>query len=106
ERVRAHDEWEAFSTRALVVSRRIRLNNEVVCMVTIESDLSTLRAQAFASLGVVVLVLFGTCLLAYFLARRFQRTISTPLLRLTDATRAVTRDGRDDVTVDGSGSDE
>jgi signal transduction histidine kinase/CheY-like chemotaxis protein len=105
-RIRAHEEWREFGNGVLVVSRRILLHGEIVGMVTIESDLSSLRAQAVASGLVVAVVLAGTFALSLLLASRFQRTISSPLLRLTDATRAVTREGRYDLLVDSGGGAE
>jgi len=106
DRIRAHEEWREFGSGILVVSRRILLHGEIVGMVTIESDLSSLRAQAVASGLVVAVVLAGTFALSLLLASRFQRTISSPLLRLTEATRAVTREGRYDLLVDSGGGAE
>jgi len=96
----------AFSTRLLVVTQPVLFDNALVGTVVIEADLSTLRAQAAGSAGVVALVLAGSCGLAYFLASRLQRVISGPLLRLSSVTRSVTQERRYDVRVEGEDDSE
>ncbi len=85
-------QWCEFTDGVLVLARPIVLDNDVIGTVVIESDLSVLWAQAMASVLVAALVLIGTFGLSVVLASRMQRTISSPLLRLTSVTRAVTRD--------------
>jgi signal transduction histidine kinase/CheY-like chemotaxis protein len=105
-RIKAHLEWQDFKSGSLVLSRRIELHGEVVGMVTIESDLTSLRTQAITAATVVGCTLILTCILGFLLASRFQRTISAPLVQLTEATRAVTHERRYDVTVSsGSGAE-
>jgi signal transduction histidine kinase/CheY-like chemotaxis protein len=99
-------QWCEFTDSVLLLARRIVLDNEVIGTVVIESDLSVLWAQAATSAVVVALVLFGTFGLSVVLASRMQRTISSPLLRLTSVTRAVTRDRVYDVRVESAGEGE
>jgi signal transduction histidine kinase/ActR/RegA family two-component response regulator len=106
ERIRRHEEWQHFEGSSLTLSRQIRLHDEIVGMVTIESDLSSLRAQAVTAALLMGAVLVGAFALSYFLAWHLQRAISTPLLRLTEATRAVTREQRYDVAVERGGGSE
>ena len=96
----------AFSNRLLVVARPVVLDGDLIGMVTIVSDLSTLRARAAGTSGVVAIVLLGAFGLAFILASRLQRVVSGPLLRLSSATQKVTRDRCYDVRVDGEDDSE
>jgi len=96
----------AFSSRRLVVTAPVWFHDDLVGVVVIEADLSTLRARAASSSGVVALVLLAACGLAYFLASRLQRVISGPLLRLSSVTRGVTQERRYDVRVEGEDDSE
>jgi len=102
----AGDKGNGFVDGALRLTRPIVLNNEIIGTVTIESDLSSLWAQAVASGLVLGLVLVGGCALSLVLASRIQRTVSAPLLRLTDVTRTVTRNRRYDLRVERGGGSE
>jgi len=99
-------QWCEFTDGALLLARPIILNAEVIGTVVIESDLTVLWKQATTSGLVVAVVLLGTFGLSFILASRMQRTISAPLLRLTSATRAVTRDRIYDVRVPSEGEGE
>jgi two-component system, sensor histidine kinase len=101
-RILAQQEWTEFTDGALTVARVVRLKGEVAGMVTVRSNLSDLREAARAMAIMLTAVMAGTLLLSFVLAARFQQLISTPLLRLTEATRAVARDGDYDVAVEGS----
>ncbi len=101
--IEPHHQWSEFTDGALLLSRPIVLDGEVIGTVVIESDLSVLWTQATTSGLVVALVLFATFGLSVILASRMQRTISSPLLRLTSVTRAVTRDKIYDVRVESLG---
>jgi len=92
-----------FKDGVLVLARPIVLDNDTIGTVVIESDLSVLWVQAVTSGLVGAVVLFGTFGLSFVLASQMQRTISSPLLRLTSVTRAVTRDRVYDVRVDNKG---
>ena len=90
----------------LLIAQPVNFDNDALGIVVIEADLSTLRARAVASTGVVAMVLLGAMALAMVLASRLQRVISAPLLRLIAATRTVTHDQRYDVRVEGRGDGE
>ena len=100
------DKGNGFVDGALRLTRPIVLNNETIGTVTIESDLSSLWAQAAASGLVLGLVLVGGFALSLALASRIQRTVSGPLLRLTDVTRTVTRNRQYDLRVERGGGSE
>ena len=104
--IEPHHQWSEFTDGALLLARPIVLDGEVIGTVVIESDLSVLWSQATTSGLVVALVLFATFGLSVILASRMQRTISSPLLRLTSVTRAVTRDKVYDVRVESEGEGE
>jgi signal transduction histidine kinase/DNA-binding response OmpR family regulator len=104
--VQPHHQWCEFTDGALLLARPIVLDNDVIGTVVIESDLSVLWNQAATSGLVIALVLLGTFGLSVVLASRMQRTISSPLLRLTSVTRAVTRDRVYDVRVETEGEGE
>jgi signal transduction histidine kinase/HPt (histidine-containing phosphotransfer) domain-containing protein/ActR/RegA family two-component response regulator len=91
----------AFAGQLLVVTQPVVLDDDVVGVVVIEADRSTLRARAASSALLVAVVLLGACGLSYFLASRLQRVISGPLLRLSSVTRGVTQERRYDVRVEG-----
>jgi signal transduction histidine kinase/DNA-binding response OmpR family regulator/HPt (histidine-containing phosphotransfer) domain-containing protein len=101
--IEPHNQWSELTDGALLLARPIVLDGEVIGTVVIESDLSVLWTQATTSGLVVALVLFATFGLSVILASRMQRTISSPLLRLTNVTRAVTRDKVYDVRVESQG---
>ena len=101
--IEPHHQWSEFTDGALLLARPIVLDGEVIGTVVIESDLSVLWTQATTSGLVVALVLFATFGLSVILASRMQRSISSPLLRLTSVTRAVTRDKVYDVRVERHG---
>jgi methyl-accepting chemotaxis protein len=103
---RAASPVDEFTDGELLLARPIVLDGEVIGTVVIESDLSVLWAQATTSGLVVALVLIATFGVSVILASRMQRTISSPLLRLTSVTRAVTRDRVYDVRVESQGEGE
>jgi two-component system, sensor histidine kinase and response regulator len=95
-----------FRARTLTVTRPIVLGSDTIGTVYVESDLRELTSsvtQLLEVLGLALVVGFG---LSLALSNRLQRVISSPLLRLTDVTRLVTRDHRFDVRVERSGDDE
>jgi signal transduction histidine kinase/DNA-binding response OmpR family regulator len=105
-RVTTGGQWSEFVNGTLRLSRPIVFDNEIIGIVTIESDLSHFWAQVEASGLVVGLVLLGTFGLSFAFASRLQRSVSSPLLRLTDVTRTVAHDRRYDVRVESAGADE
>ncbi len=88
-------------SRRVVISEPVLHGDDVLGLVVIEADLSTLQARAMASTGVVALVLVGSLALAAMVAARLQRVISAPLLRLSSVMREVTQQRQYDVRVEG-----
>ena len=98
--------WHRLRWPALDLTRPIVLRGEVVGTVYIESDLQELVTHSWQYLRVLVIAFCAAVGLAFTLSRRLQRVISTPLLRLTSVTRAVTRDHQFNTRVEPAGHDE
>ena len=106
EALSSGEAWHEFTDAGLVLVRPIMLGTDRVGAVYIQSDLGEVWSR-LASLGqIVALVLIGAFWLAQTVAFRIQEVISRPLLRLTEATRAVTQERRYDLRVERSGADE
>jgi len=98
--------WHAFTFGGLTLLRPIVFEKEPIGAVFIVSDQREIWARA-ASLGQIVgVVLFGTFCVALAVAFRLQGMISGPLLRLTDITRVVIREGRCEMRAQPGGDDE
>ena len=104
--LKQHRPWQAFSGGSLFVARPITLKHEVIGMVVVESDVSEILQRTLRFSGITVLALIGAIGIAIVVGWRLQRVISTPLLRLSDVTRTVTRDHRYDLRVEPIGRDE
>src|SRR5439155_522503 len=72
----------------------------------VQSDLEEFAARARLHLVVLSVGSLVTIAIAFLLARRLQRIISDPLLRLTGATRDITRGHQYDLRVEKTGEDE
>jgi signal transduction histidine kinase/DNA-binding response OmpR family regulator len=96
-------DWRA---GALGVSRVIRLEGQPIGTLDIEADLNELKTRLIEYSAVLVALFAAGGGMSFALSRRLQRVISTPLLRLTTATRTVTQAHEYDVRVAGSGRDE
>src|ERR1022692_1956392 len=78
-----------FERHRLVQFRRIVLSGETVDTIYIESDLRRLDRRIWEENLVFLAALFVTMSLAFFLASRFQRPISRPLVNLVQTAKAV-----------------
>ena len=101
--LRRQKPWHAFSGNNLLVARPITLKNDVIGMVVVESDLSEVRERTIRFGRIIALALVGAIGIALVVGWLLQRMISTPLLRLTEVTRVVTRDHRYDLRVEQRG---
>lgn len=90
----------------LSVVEPITINGQVIGFVYVESDLSELQARIAKYLGTLCAVFAVGVGLSIVLSNRLQRSISSPLLRLADVARAVTRDHQYGVRATPSGDDE
>src|SRR5664280_881567 len=78
-----------FERHRLVQFRRIVLSGETVGTIYIESDLRRLDRRIREENLVFLAALFVTMSLAFFLASRFQRPISRPLINLVQTAQAI-----------------
>ena len=78
------NDWQAVSSRADVTR-----NNRTVGVVYVERSVADMRRRIGIALGAGALVLAVGGVLAFLLASRLQRTISTPIMQLAGAARAV-----------------
>ncbi|HEY5176471.1 MAG TPA: EAL domain-containing protein [Terriglobales bacterium] len=78
-----------FERHRLVQFRRIVLSGETVGTIYIESDLRRLDRRIREENLVFLAALFVTMSLAFFLASRFQRPISRPLINLVQTAKAI-----------------
>ncbi len=104
--IQAHQPWHAFHNATLVVLHPIVLDHDPIGTVFVESDVTEIRTRAIAFSRIIALVMFGAFCVAFPVAFHLQRAISTPLLRLTDITRAVTHDRRYDIRAEKTSDDE
>jgi signal transduction histidine kinase len=90
----------------LLLLRPIRQEDELVGTVFIEADQREVWMRATDLTKIVAAVFIAAFVLSLGVAFRLQRTISGPLLRLTNTARSVTSDSRYDVRADPAGNDE
>jgi two-component system, sensor histidine kinase and response regulator len=96
----------SFDDDSLRLVRPIRLDAELLGGVYLESDLIGLRDRLRRLISIIALVLSAALAIAFFLSWKLQRLISGPVLRLTEATQAVSRDKNYEIRVENSSRDE
>jgi two-component system sensor histidine kinase/response regulator len=104
--VREQRPWQTLSSSSVLVVRPIVLEGDPIGTVVVESDLSEIWDSQLHFGGVLALVLIGALSVAALITSRLQRVISTPLLRLTEITRVVTRDHQYDLRAEKTTNDE
>ena len=98
--------WELFSGDRLLVARPVVMGPERLGTIVIESRLDALYARQRRA-GINSAIELGAGLgLALLLSLWLQGLISAPILKLTQITRAVTRERRYDLRADPAGDDE
>jgi signal transduction histidine kinase/CheY-like chemotaxis protein len=90
----------------MVVVRSIRLDSELVGLVSIESDLSPLRARGVHFSTITVLVAMFSIGVAFAVSSRIQKAICGPLIRLESAARHVSNNRDYSLRVEAATSDE
>jgi two-component system, sensor histidine kinase and response regulator len=95
-----------FTLESLRVMRPIVFDGETLGAVYVETDMEELFTRGRQYLAILGGAVLGSILIAFWFSSRLQRIISVPLLKLTEATRVVTRDHRYDVRVEKTGDDE
>jgi signal transduction histidine kinase/DNA-binding response OmpR family regulator len=95
-----------FGRDSLQLVRPIYLDGELIGGVYIESGLGELNDRRQRLINTIAIVLFGTLGAAFVLSSKLQRLISSPVLRLTEVTRTVSRDRNYGIRVEKTGQDE
>jgi signal transduction histidine kinase/DNA-binding response OmpR family regulator len=98
--------WHVLVDGSLLLNRPIAIGRDVLGSVFIQADQGEVWERAIGLAWIFAAVLASAFLLSAVIAYGLQRTISEPLLRLTDITRVVTREGRYDVRAEQTGNDE
>jgi signal transduction histidine kinase/DNA-binding response OmpR family regulator len=81
----------AFRPGVLAVAQPIHLNNDLVGIVLLETNLGALNARRNQFAGIATLVLIVTCVVAFLISWRLQQYILRPIRHLTDVTRAYSQ---------------
>ncbi|MDE2092293.1 MAG: HAMP domain-containing protein, partial [Burkholderiales bacterium] len=92
--------------RSMILVRAIEVDHEVIGAVVMHADLSSLWVNLLSDFIWSALATAGAFGVALLLALRLQRSISTPILDLVDASRRVARDKHYDIRVAPGGADE
>ena len=98
--------WHVLVDGSLLLNRPIAIGRDVLGSVFIQADQGEVWERAIGLAWIFAAVFASAFVLSAVIAYGLQRTISEPLLRLTDITRVVTREGRYDVRAEQTGSDE
>ena len=98
--------WHVLVDGSLLLNRPIVMGGDVMGSVFIQADQGEIWERAIGLAWIFAAVFASAFLLSAVIAYGLQRAISEPLLRLTDITRVVTREGRYDVLAEQTGSDE
>ena len=106
ELIRAPRPGHTFDSDSLRLVRPILLDGESIGSVYIESGLGELRDRQRRLIGMIAAVLLGALGVAFVLSSKLQRLISSPVLRLTDVTRMISRDRNYSIRVEKTGQDE
>jgi two-component system, sensor histidine kinase and response regulator len=96
----------SFDDDRLVVETPIVLDNEVVGLVHVESDLKELSERFRAELQAAFAVFLGTLLVAFLISSRLQRVISKPMLDLAATAKKVSAENDFSIRADKAGEDE
>src|SRR6266849_1948602 len=78
-----------FAHNRVLLFQKIRLDGEPIGTIYLESDLGEVQARLWEFAEIVVLVLFGSLLVAFLLSARLQRAISGPILHLAQTASLV-----------------
>jgi signal transduction histidine kinase/DNA-binding response OmpR family regulator len=85
----AEPDGSRFTSDRLILFHGIRLYDQSVGTIYLESDLEEIHTRLARFAGIVAIVLVGTSLLAFLLSSRLQGVISTPILALAETARIV-----------------
>lgn len=100
------DSWNRFENNYLDVSHPIFYNKELVGAIFLRVSTRELSEKIKEYLITMALLLVALLLVNIFLAIRFQKVLSTPILNLTKATKEISKEGNYQLRVKKQGNDE
>jgi PAS domain S-box-containing protein len=80
-----------FDDDGLILFRKIVFKGETIGTVYIHSDLQEMNARIWQYLGITLVVLLASCLVALVVSSRLQRRITQPLFHLVETVKTVSR---------------
>ncbi|HUK25158.1 MAG TPA: response regulator [Terriglobales bacterium] len=95
-----------FRPDRVVEFRHVTMGEETLGALYLESDLTEMDQRLHRYAEIVMLVVFGSSLVAYLLAFRLQRLVSRPILELVHTTRRISTDQNYALRAQGQGKDE
>ncbi len=95
-----------FGKKYLVFLRPIFLEEEMLGLVYIQSDLQELRFRLKRYVSICAIILTLSIFASYLLSSRFQRVISEPILNLSKTMKAVTENNNYSIQAEKHGDDE
>jgi signal transduction histidine kinase/CheY-like chemotaxis protein len=90
----------------LDVTEKVALGGDKVSTIYLRADMRELRKQSWDFMGITMVVLAVSLAVSLVLARRLQRFLTAPLLRLAEAMQRVGRDDDYSVRVENLSNDE
>ncbi|MBI9055877.1 MAG: response regulator [Bacteroidales bacterium] len=100
------ESFSIFTKEALVIEHPIVYNNFKYGIIVIHTDTTLLMAKIQDYILIIVGILLGMIVLAYFLANRFQKPISQPILDLAQLTRKISGEGNYSIQIEKKSNDE
>jgi signal transduction histidine kinase len=100
------ESFSIFTKEALVIEHPIVYNNFKYGIIVIHTDTTLLMTKIQNYILIIVGILLGMIVLAYFLANRFQKPISQPILDLAQLTRKISGEGNYSVQIEKKSNDE
>lgn len=95
-----------FSGDSLVVSRQVVLDDEMIGVVAIKSDLSPVKEAFWSSVTAILYVLAAAFLLAYLLSSKLQVIISRPIAALADVAKTISQEKKYSIRASKQSDDE
>ncbi|HYQ90939.1 MAG TPA: response regulator [Candidatus Competibacteraceae bacterium] len=95
-----------FGLRSLDLAAPTVLDNDVIGMLYLRSDLGGIYSRLAWMFGVAIIAIATATGMGYFLAARLQAQISKPLLQLADTMQRISQDQNYHLRVEKSGDDE
>jgi diguanylate cyclase (GGDEF)-like protein len=100
------DSYLEYSTSTLTYAHPLTQEGKLLGMVVLVSDLEELQQHLFSYILMVLLVIVGSVLLAFFLSSRMQRIIALPILKLAHMTHRVSTEKNYTLRVETDSRDE